>query len=270
MAGSSDHDEGPDRPPTDGGRQVIRPVGIASTSGVNAPRLRTRTNFAVPYLIAAARFSRTVRDLEHAYREDAIGKPWQEVYGASAACVTFSFFALEAYINEVFVDRERHFPETTEAERERAWKEVMVGRRGFRVKIDEAVRLAGADTINWGGDLWQSITALGMLRDGLVHGIPEWHDEQDWHGRISKVLQRRATASTQIQLREGEGLFPRSFASHETTRWAVKSVIQAVDNFSEATGIENKLTPFRTNGMLDLDPPTQQQPPAPGGAGPAQ
>jgi hypothetical protein len=63
-------------------------------------------NFAVQHLLAAARFSRRVGEIESENKDNQFGPFWEEVLHFSTACIFSSVASLEAYANETYADRE--------------------------------------------------------------------------------------------------------------------------------------------------------------------
>lgn len=87
---------------------------------------------------------------------------------------------------------------------------------------------------------YQDIRALLELRNALVHYKSEWFDEQDNHAELSELLENKAVRSpffTSPQLLK-EPLFPRAWASHGTTVWAVKTVRDTVLQFEKSADIK--------------------------------
>lgn len=224
MNDHSEKDEAETRP---GGNL---PMPTCSASG------EVRANLSLQHLRAAAMFSRQVGQLEVANAGKPFGAFFDELTGASAACVIMAFAGAEAYINEVFVDRKRHFPGQDPVALTLLWQELE--EESIKKKYDSAHRLAGAGCIEWGVAPNQGFDLLRKLRNALTHFTPEWPSEAVAHERLSNQLVSVATASA---WRSNEPLFPSAWVSHGSTVWAVSAATEFIRGFCASSGIENRL-----------------------------
>jgi hypothetical protein len=71
--------------------------------------LSLRMNLAVQNMLAAARFSRRVAELEESHRGQKFGDFWDEILHNSIASIMCCSSSLEAYANELFSIEERYF-----------------------------------------------------------------------------------------------------------------------------------------------------------------
>ena len=69
-----------------------------------------RTNLAAQNMLAAARFSRRVAELEEINKSQEFGSFWEDILHNSIASIMCCSSSLEAYANELFFDRETVFP----------------------------------------------------------------------------------------------------------------------------------------------------------------
>jgi hypothetical protein len=69
-----------------------------------------RVNLAVQNMLAAARFSRRVAELEDSNKSQPFGSYWEEILHNAIASVMCCSSSLEAYANELFFEREAVFP----------------------------------------------------------------------------------------------------------------------------------------------------------------
>jgi hypothetical protein len=72
--------------------------------------LSLRVNLAVQNMLAAARFSRRVAELEESHRGQKFGDFWDEILHNSSASIMCCSSSLEAYANELFFNRGTVFP----------------------------------------------------------------------------------------------------------------------------------------------------------------
>jgi hypothetical protein len=66
------------------------------------------------------------------------------------------------------------------------------------------------------------------LRNELVHFKPEWSNEAEVQGKATvhtKVSQRLASKIETSPFLPGEPPFPRAWATHSCTKWAVKTAL---------------------------------------------
>jgi hypothetical protein len=72
---------------------------------------KVKVNLAVQHMLAAARFSREVGNLEHQYEGQEFAAFWEGIFHNATACILTTVASLEAYANELFSDRNTLFPE---------------------------------------------------------------------------------------------------------------------------------------------------------------
>lgn len=68
-----------------------------------------RTNLAGQNMLAAARFSRRVAELEESNRSQEFGSFWEEILHNSIASIMCCSSSLEAYANELFLTEKPYF-----------------------------------------------------------------------------------------------------------------------------------------------------------------
>ena|SRR5439155_6633148 len=94
---------------------------IAAAARVEA-EAALRTNFSILHLLAAAHFSRHVAEIEHAHNGEPFGAFFEEIIWFSSACILSCSAGLEAYANELFVDRSEHFPNLRPEVADKLWE----------------------------------------------------------------------------------------------------------------------------------------------------
>lgn len=200
-----------------------------------------RTNLSIQHLLGAARFSRQVAEIEAANAGRPFGGFFEEILWFASACVLSSVAGLEAYANELFVDRSEHFPELSANIADKLWE--LFEQKPLLEKFDMALLLKQRPLLNRGVAPTQDVVALIALRNGLTHFKPEWDNEQAVHARISQQLGHRFVASAFLP--NSEGVFPRRWASHGCARWAVASSFEFVREFEAQAGVPPKIVTFR-------------------------
>ena len=93
----------------------------------------------------------------------------------------------------------------------------------------------------------QSFDRVIRLRNALTHFKPEWPSEAVEHEKLSKRLSNYAARSPWFP---DEDLFPRAWATHETSVWAVSTVLGFIVDFSVKSGVTDRLRKH----MSRLDP----------------
>lgn len=209
--------------------------------------LTTRANLSITHLIAAAQFSRAVGELERQHSGKPLADFWDDIQSNAIACVLTAIAGLESFANETFKDSKRIFPGIDQAVLARMW-EVFESKTTLE-KLEFALLLRGNGAFDSGKSPYQDITALTKLRNGLIHFKPESSDELVEHTKLSKILSGRAVHTPFIN--PAEMLFPRAWASHGTTKWAVESTIAFMDNFAAIAGLESRVAMFAAKLRAD-------------------
>jgi hypothetical protein len=75
-----------------------------------------------------------------------------------------------------------------------------------------------------------------------MHFQPEWDNEQVAHARLSQQLARRFTPTP--FLAGPESIFPRRWATHGCTQWALKTCVDFLTGFESLSSISAKAANF--------------------------
>lgn len=220
-------------------RMVIVTLGKSDMDSVTAT-LTTRVNLSITHLLAAAQFSRAVGELERRHAGQPLSDFWDSIQSNAIACVLTAIASLEAYANETFKDSEENFPNIDQAVLARMWE--FLESKTTLEKLEFALLLRGTGEFETGKYPYQDITILTKLRNGLIHFKPESSDEIVEHEKISKKLRGRAVHSPFMG--PPEILFPRAWASHSTTKWAVESTVTLMSTFAAIAGLKNRVAMF--------------------------
>lgn len=218
---------------------VARELGGSIGATVSA-HVTIRVNLAVQHMLGAARFSRDVGDVEQANVDQPLGPFWDGLFQYATACVFASCAALEAYANELFFDREKAFPGYSTDLLNQLWE--VFEQKPTLDKFAFAIALRNRPVMDRGSRPYQDVSALIDLRHGLTHFKPEWENEAVRHEKLSKRLAPFIQPS--IWLNTDRFLFPRSWATHQATSWAVKSTLAFCGEFEAAAGLESKFDKF--------------------------
>ena len=78
----------------------------------------------------------------------------------------------------------------------------------------------------------------------LLQFKQEWTHDQRKHAKVASALKDRIERSPFFAL--GEPLFPRAWAGHSATKWAVTSVATFIFAFEKSAQLQSKLEPYRS------------------------
>jgi hypothetical protein len=206
-----------------------------------------RVNLAVRHLLAAARFSREVDRLEKEQQGQQQGTFTESIFQHAIACILSTVASLEAYANELFSDRDKLFSEYSPELIHSLWE--TYERKPMLKKFEFALLLLRKPSMDRGARPYQDVEVLIGLRDALTHFKPEWMKEADAHAKLSAKLAEKFDGSPFLSA--PELLFPRRWAGHSCTSWAVGSVIAFAKHFESVAGLPPK---YVVEDMADLAP----------------
>jgi hypothetical protein len=196
-------------------------LGLSVTLSATA---RVRMNFSFLHLMSAARFSQAVGQLEQEHANDTWGPFFEAILANASSSVLLAVAGLEAFANELFIDHSTYLPTVSRELVAHLWHNYE--RSTVLDKLDLALLLAGRPRLPRGDSPMQDVDALNRLRNALTHFKPEWTDEADEHARLSARLRGRFAPTPFLP--DSEPIFPRRWASHGCTAWAVQSVVELI------------------------------------------
>jgi hypothetical protein len=216
-------------------------VGLPTTVSAGSMTARTRTNLSVLHLLSAAYFSRKIGELEALHDGEAFGGFWEEILAVATGTIFAATSGLEAYANELFVDHAENFPVLPQPVMVKLWE--LYEQKSTLEKFEFALLPKNGEPFDRGVAPYQNIGALIKLRNGLTHFKPEWSDEAADHAKISSVLSARIKLSKFFPA--SEPLFPRGWASHSCTKWALESVVHFIEDFENRSDLPKRMAPFQ-------------------------
>ena len=98
--------------------------------------------------------------------------------------------------------------------------------------------------------LYQDAELLIALRNGLVHGRPEWHTPGQPFDDVEKLgerLNEKQFSPSPFILAEGNAYFPDKCLSYGCAKWAVESSISFADGFYSRIGLIPKYDSMRSD-----------------------
>jgi hypothetical protein len=194
-----------------------------------------RVNLAVRHLLAAARFSREVGRLEKEHQGEQRGFS-ESIFQYAIACILTTAASLEAYANELFSDRDKVFSDYSPELIHSLWE--TYEQKPILEKFEFALLLLRKPSMDRGARPYQDVAVLIGLRNALTHFKPEWMKEADEHAKISARLADKIEGSPFLPA--SELLFPRRWAGHSCTSWAVSSAIAFAKHFESVAGLPAK------------------------------
>ena len=204
--------------------------------------IRTRTNLALHHLFAACRFSARVGEIESANAGQPFAAFWEEILQNSLGVAVLTVAALESYANEMYFEGSVLKLGMNAASA--ADLAEIIDRESILTKYSLALSISVDKRLDLGISVTQNVDALIKLRNAVVHFRPEWFDEQDKHEKLSILLQHKFKPSTFLP---NESVFPRAWASHSFTVWALKTTVDFINHFHSETGTPSVVTNFSEN-----------------------
>jgi hypothetical protein len=217
-------------------RAVIKPAQIAVQAMGDI-----QVNLGALHLLSATIFSRRVQELEAEHAGKEFGEFWHEIFANASGVVFMSVAALESYINELFIDYKKVFPELRTEVIAKLWK--LVEQKPILEKYKFALLLKNGPAFNESARPYQDVATLINLRNALIHFKPEYFSKQDKHAKLSKSLRGKATLSPFFP--QSEPPFPLGWASHATVKWAIKSTLDFILEFEKRAKIEQRMAKFK-------------------------
>jgi hypothetical protein len=104
-------------------------------------------------------------------------------------------------------------------------------------KFDFALLLRHKPKLNRGARPCQDVALVIELRNALIHFKPEWDNEADRHRKISERLANRFTPNP---LLNDQNIFPRQWATHSCTQWALEQCLAFAEEFERLAELEPK------------------------------
>ena len=222
--------------------KIIQVTGVQAVGSAGAVKASFRADLSVTHLLSAAMFSRAAGEIESANAGQPLGDFWDGLQAQALASVLTAIAGLEAFANELFFDHARIFPDLRLDVMAKLWE--LYEQKPILEKYDFALLLRTGSSFDRGSQRYQDVAALIKLRNGLTHYKPEWSDQQVEHAKISNALKNKAIKSPFFP--STESLFPRAWASHESTKWAVTSVASFIQDFEHRAGLETRIGPYVT------------------------
>jgi len=202
-------------------------------------------NLAVHHMMGAALFAKRVREIEVQNKEQRFGDFFSEIIWHSSATTLLAVAAIEAYINEIFLDAKTNFPVDVAQIVAEQWAQIE--RTPTLKKYHKALRLKGAKAME-GSPAYQEMDNLIKARNALTHFQPQWQDEETSHREVEQRLKGKFPTSPFMD--SGSTFFPNQCMTYGFTKWAVETAMTFSNEFSIRFAITNKFLKFKD--MIEL------------------
>ena len=223
---------------------IISAVGTASAQATVTAHASHIVKLSVQHMLAAARFSRSVQSIEAQNAGQSFGVFWEEIFHHATACIMTATASMEAYANELYFDRSSVFPGHSNALLDSLWAEF--DRKPVIKKFEFALLLMNKPVL--GGVVVQHFAVLQELRNALIHFKPERSSEAMRHDQLSRRLSGKFVPSAFLN---DALLFPRRWATHGCTKWAVETCLSFAMEFEQLSGLSKK---FAVADLRALNP----------------
>jgi uncharacterized protein YerC len=202
--------------------------------------LNFRPGFGLAHLRTASKLSELCGEVEVKNEGAKFGPFFDDINDYSSACVMSCVASLEAYINEIFIDREKHFKIHDINLMDDLWD--ILEKKSIIDKFQFALLLKNKEKFKTSSKVMDHVKTLIKLRNSLVHFKPEWVHLQKEHDKIGKALIGKFEMSSFLQ--SAEPIFPLRCMSYSMTKWAVRSSHEFINEFSDLSTIENRIKNF--------------------------
>jgi hypothetical protein len=209
--------------------------------------LSTRVNYAVPHLLAAARFSRAVKVIEAANVGQPFGEWWEEMRDNAVACLFVASATIESYTNELFSDRDKVFPDAPALLIGKIWE--MSERKAPVEQFDLVLQLRSKPPLDRKAGFYKAMLAVIRLRNELTHFKPEWSHQINKHKKTSDVLKGYFKADSPHF--RNEQIFPSAWVGHSCTSWAVNTTLRFIEEFEKLAGLTGRTDRAQFGGRLN-------------------
>jgi hypothetical protein len=222
--------------------------------------------FAAQHLQAAALFARQAWKIENEHQEQPFGSFFGDLCGYVSGAIMSATAALEANINELFIVRGPELrtalsqPETLSSFDVRFWGMKGIEKETILDKYKYALKILGKKNTSKNASHYDSAHCLIEMRNSLVHFKPLLDVKRRQTSLIEKLKSKGFALNPNLNDSEDDFISTRCM-SHGCAEWAVKTVIEFVDDFSNVSGLPNTFHPFLS--MLQTRTPTSASTPLP-------
>jgi hypothetical protein len=207
-----------------------------------------KTNFSFHHIRSAAWFAGKARAMEESLTWPPSNEQHFEHLALSTSAVIASVAAVEAYLNEVYLDIADG--NADQVGRIGPMLDVVVQlwdtaeRQSLLRKFEWLFTLATSRTIDRGSSVYQNIVDVVAVRNELVHYKPEWSHTPTRSERLEKRLKGRFPLNPLSA--SGQFFIPYRCLGAGCARWSVESAFAFVSWFATDLGVRHSWEGFRS------------------------
>ena len=197
---------------------------------------RAKSNFAAQHINAAKYFADKIREIEQRYssaeQPEVVAPQERNYYWVST--ILLSVASLEANIYDLFTDEYRGILVSLDQAEKQRILETLTKTKPILDQYDIGMNHIIGQKLDSGKDPIQSVSDLIALRNELTHYKSEWRDD----AKISQKLEARLKRKFKLnEFRCGSVFFPERCVSYESARWAVKTSLEFMKDYSAKLGL---------------------------------
>jgi hypothetical protein len=220
-------------------------INISMTEQAEAVRAEARiiANFAWQHMRASATFRNQVRLLEAAHANAPMGDFFLDIRTYASACIASAASAMEALINELFINPNDPLRQGMPDFEEAFWGQGGVERKPILEKYQLALGMLGRPKIDKNSVIYRDAWALIELRNSLIHYKPTWDPDRQKKINLIEFLQGKFELSPFVQS-ENDFVSERCMSAG-CAGWVVSTVAAFIGEFNSRAQIDpNKVGQF--------------------------
>lgn len=208
---------------------------------------RVIANFAWQHMKSARLFHSHVSKIEAATSSQGFGSFFEDIRSYASASIMASAAALEALINELFIDHEGKLRKSFQDFEAEFWGAGGVERLSILRKFQTALLRLNEPALDPNDPIFLNADAAIQLRNMLVHYKPTWDPDRKAKADLVSYLDGRFALSPFPDL--GADFISKRCMSSGCTAWVIESVVAFVTEFNQRAKLcEKKINAFLQAG----------------------
>jgi hypothetical protein len=212
-----------------------------------APKINTRSNFAVSHLLAAHRAACEAHEIELANASADHGPWFDEMMRLVPVSVVMAGAALEANANELIQDIIEGSILSATKSRKLLLQDLKEDRSGSAIGKYRQLALLLDNEPDIGNTYWNNAKLLVNFRNYFMHFKPAWDYEDIHDGPLARGLKVRIPI---YRAYKDNFEFPYGFLTYGCTKWSVQSVLAFSDHICALLGVKDKFSAAPLNFAL--------------------
>lgn len=199
---------------------------------------RVIATFGFQHLSTCILFRDKLESIEKENLGNEFGSFFETVRAYGSAGIMSAAAALEALINELFIDPHENLrPLFSDFEKE-FWKKGGVERKPILKKYNLALSMLGAQTIDTNDSIYVETDALIELRNALVHFKLIWDPKRKRHIALETMVAGKFQLSPFPD--SGADFVTMKAMSSSCLRWSISTIGQFIEEFQKRAGLNQK------------------------------